>query len=311
MSQLYNITISKNQTDEKEYVIRDKNKINTGRFTILELDKENRRCNIRLKFYRKDEIDLLNETLQLLLKTIFNDTKINKVNVFIDDKIGVAAFLEMGFVLEGILSNNLFIQGEYINEIVMGINRANYKVGKFINLVQLESKNIMLRILMVGDAEELLDYYDRNREHLEAFEPRRNPSFYTVRVQHNILDENYKQFLNGSALDFGIFKKNKLIGKIRISNIVYGIFKNGIIGYSMDRYEQGNGYMTEAVNLISKYAAEELGLHRVEASALEDNEGSKKVLIKNGFEVLGKNEKYLYINGIWRDHITFYKILEK
>lgn len=311
MSQLHNITILKNQTDEKEYVIRDKNKINTGRFTILELDKENRRCNIRLKFYRREEIDLLNETLQLLLKTIFNDTKINKVNVFVDDKIGVVAFLEMGFVLEGILSNNLYVQGEYINEIVLGINRANYKIGKFINLVQLESKNVMLRILMPGDAEELLDYYERNKEHLEAFEPRRDSSFYTVKVQHNILNESYRQFLNGLALDFGIFKKNKLIGKIRISNIVYGIFKNGIIGYSIDRYEQGNGYMTEAVSLILKYAIEELGLHRIEASALIDNEGSKKVLIKNGFKVLGENEKYLFINGIWRDHITFYKILDK
>lgn len=311
MEQLQRVTISKSIADDNEYVIQDRNQINTGRFTILELDKENRKCNLRLKFYRTDEVDLLRDTLKILLKTIFNDSRINKVNVFADDKIGIAAFLEMGFVLEGILSDNLFIQGEYVNEIIMGIDRVNYKTSEYINLVHLKSRDIKLRILTPGDAKEMLAYYNRNSDNLKSFEPRRNQSFYTLRVQQNILSESYRQFLNGTGMDFGIFKENNLIGKIKISNIVYGIFKNAIIGYSMDKYEQKNGYMTEAVRLVLEYSMKELNLHRIEASALTENEGSKKVLLKNGFKVLGVNENYLFIDGKWRNHVTFYKILDK
>ena len=43
---------------------------------------------------------------------------------------------------------------------------------------------------------------------------------------------------------------------------------------------------------------------------MADNNKSKRVLLKSGFEEIGVNKKYLYINGKWRDHITFYKILE-
>ena len=35
-----------------DYVIKDKDKILIGRFTIVELDKENKKCNVKLKFYR-------------------------------------------------------------------------------------------------------------------------------------------------------------------------------------------------------------------------------------------------------------------
>ena len=66
--------------------------------------------------------------------------------------------------------------------------------------------------------------------------------------------------------------------------------------------------MKDAVETLTKYAFEELDLHRVEASTLPDNERSKRVLLGCGFKVLGINEKYLYINGKWQDHVTFYKV---
>ena len=117
--------------------------------------------------------------------------------------------------------------------------------------------------------------------------------------------------MNGTGIDLGIYLDDKLIGKIKISNIVYGVFKSGIVGYSLDEEYQGNGYMTEALTLVLKYAEEELDLHRLEASVLTDNDRSRSVLIKCGFKEIGINEKYLFINGAWRDHITFYRILEK
>lgn len=302
------VNITKGIGDSNEYIIRDENQIIIGRFTVLELDKENKKSSIKLKFYRKEDKKILNDSLNVMLYGVFKDININKVNLFIDESFPVNAFLDIGFSLEGILFDNLYIQGKYHNELIMGINRNEYNNARRNDYSEIYVNNLTLKILTPEYDKELLNYYIRNKHHLESFEPSRDSSFYTIEVQNKILQESYRQYLSGVSLDFGIFKKDELIGKIKISNIVYGIFKNGILGYSIDKDEQGKGYMKQAVNEIVKYAFEELELHRIEASVLVDNNKSKGVLLSCGFKELGINEKYLFINGKWRDHITYYKV---
>ena len=67
-----NIELIKGTLDD--YIIKDKDKIVIGRFTITELDKENKKCNLKLRFYREDNYDLLKVTLEAILKAIFNDS---------------------------------------------------------------------------------------------------------------------------------------------------------------------------------------------------------------------------------------------
>lgn len=306
MVQRQDVIVSRNLNSETEYVIKDKNKINIGRFEIIDLDKQNKKCNVNLKFYRNNDYELLKETLSLILKATFKDGIINKVNIFAIDTICLSSFLDLGFIIEGVFYDNLYSQGVYNNEISMGICREDYNNGKKNTFVELCSQDIMMKLLTPEDAEKLLNYYIRNKEHLTSFEPRRDISFYSIDVQRNILNDSYRQFLSGTAMDFGIFKEDKLIGKLRISNIVEGIFKSAVLGYSIDKDEQGKGYMKEAVKLAVKYAFKELNLHRLEASALVKNIRSQRVLISCGFKELGINEKYLFINGKWRDHITYY-----
>jgi ribosomal-protein-alanine N-acetyltransferase len=306
MLEMQGVTISRNLNSETAYVIKDKDKINIGRFEIVDLDKENKKCNVNLKFYRNDDYKLIKETLSLILKATFKDGFINKVNIFAVDTICLSSFLDLGFVLEGVFYDNLFSQGVYNNEISMGICRADYNLGQINTFVELYSHNISMKLLTPVDTEKLLDYNIRNKEHLSSFEPRRDSNFYSLDVQRNILNDSYRQFLSGTAMDFGIFKEDKIIGKLRISNIVEGIFKSAVLGYSIDKSDQGKGYMKEAVKLAIEYAFEELKLHRIEASALIDNIRSQRVLLNCGFKELGLNEKYLFINGKWRDHITYY-----
>ena len=308
MPQTLGISILKSPGNSNEYIIKDKDKINIGRFIIMDLNEENRKCDIKFKFYRVNDQDLLIETLKLVLKAVFNEIRVNKINIFISELIPVSPFLDLGFVLEGIFNENIYSQGNYFSELSMGINRSDYNYGNRISLVNIEGRDFNIKLLAPEHAQNLLDYYIRNKKHLEPFEPLRDNSFYTYEVQKNILSDSYRQFLNGTAVDLGIFKDDYLIGKLKLSNIVYGIFKSGILGYSIDKDEQGKGYMKEAVNLVVNYAFEDLDLHRIEASALVDNEPSKHVLIGCGFKELGINKKYLYINGGWKDHITYYKV---
>ena len=302
-----NIELIKGTLDD--YIIKDKDKIVIGRFTITELDKENKKCNLKLKFYREDNYDLLKITLEAILKAVFKDKNTFKANIVVSENINLKPFLDTGFTLEAIFTDNIFIKGSFYDELSFGINRNEYLNAGRNNIVDIKGKNISIRNFTPDDAEELLEYYLRNKEHLREFEPVRDTSFFTCETQKEILLESYRQLMTGSGSDLGIYIDNKLIGKAKISNIVYGVFKNGILGYSIDKEYEGRGYMKEAINLVLEYAKDYLDLHRIEASALTTNERSKGVLLACGFEEVGVNKKYLYINGKWSDHITFYKIL--
>lgn len=302
-----NIELIKGTLDD--YTIKDKNNIVIGRFTITELDKDNKKCNIKLRFYREDNYELLKVTLETILKAIFKNNNTFKANFIVSEDINLRAFLEIGFTLEAIFTDNIFIKGNFYDELSFGINRNEYSNQGRNNIVELQGKNILIRNFTPDDAEELLQYYIRNEEHLKPFEPTRDSSFYTYDTQKEILLESYRQLMTGVGSDLGIYIEGKLIGKAKISNIVYGVFKSGILGYSIDKQYEGKGYMKEAINLILNYAKEYLDLHRIEASVLTTNQRSKGVLLSCNFEEVGTNKKYLYINGKWSDHITFYKIL--
>lgn len=298
--------------NEREYVIKDNNYIILGRIFIVELDKQNKFCLFRLKFnkHTNEGYEYLKDTLNIILNILFKNMGINKVNVIAHENINTSAFTDLGFDLEGIITNSIATKSEYQSEIMFGINAIVFNKNQIKRELKIKSRSIKIQVLTQGDAEEVLDYHLRNREFLRCFEPSRDENFYTLDSQKQNLTENYKQFLNGNGVNFGIYKNNKLIGKIRISNIVMGVFKNAFIGYSMDEKEQSKGYMKEAVKLVVDYAFQELELHRIEATTLIDNEKSQRVLINCGFKELGISEKYLFINGEWRDHMVFYKVNE-
>lgn len=304
------IKIEVDKLTKTEYLIKDKNDIIVGRFVTSELTGKSKTCDINLNFYREYSYELLSDTLALILKATFKDLNIFKVNIKVNEKIDVNPFLDLGFTLEGIFSQNQYFNGQYYDELSFGITRSEYnKLNKY-SLVELIGKDITLRNLTPGDAKDMLNYYIKNKNHLAPFEPSKDSSFYTLEAQKRFLSKSYKEFFNGTSVELGIFKNEKLIGKVKLSGIIHGSFKTGILGYSIDEDEQGNGYMRESVKLLLKYAFYECDLHRVEASALIDNKKSRKVLEKSGFKLVGINEKYLFINGKWEDHATYYILKE-
>lgn len=304
------VKIEADKTNESEYLIKDLHNIILGRFNILDIDNEKKRCDINLRYYKEYKYSLLRDTLIYILRAVFKNMNIFKINIRTHENLDINPFLDLGFTLEGILSQNEFKNGEYIDELSLGITRTEYDNAFKYSNIELKGKNIVVRNLTPANAEDLLEYYIENKGHLAPFEPARDNEFYTIDAQRSILNESYKQFLNGSNIDLGIFKEEKLIGKIKISNIVYGSFRSGIIGYSMGKEHCGRGYMKEAVNIVLKYSFEECDLHRIEASALLDNEKSRNVLRRCGFKLIGINEKYLLINGKWRDHASYYIVKE-
>ena len=63
--------------------------------------------------------------------------------------------------------------------------------------------------------------------------------------------------------------------------------------------------MSEAVRAVSNFCFDQLGLNRVEAACLVNNDPSARVLENCDFSREGLARNYLKINGQWRDHLLF------
>jgi ribosomal-protein-alanine N-acetyltransferase len=63
--------------------------------------------------------------------------------------------------------------------------------------------------------------------------------------------------------------------------------------------------MYAALRTMLPFVFELLGLHRLEAACIPENEASRNLLVKIGFREEGRARRYLQINGDWRDHILF------
>lgn len=303
------ITIEPVQS-EGSYVIKDKDKVIIGKVKIVEYSNENKNCTFRLHFCGNEEesYEYITYIVRSFMNMLFDTLGLFKINVVIGETLDIRPFFDLNFHIEGIITNNNVINCKYSNEIFLGIDYDTYKKLRKITTLTLSGKNICLRNLNVNDGDKLLDYYKRNRQYLKEFEELKDESFYTLKRQIVLIRQQYIQFLNGSSVFLGIFKNENIIGIIHLYNIMGGMFKDATIGYSIDEAEQGNGYMKEAVKLISNYAFNTLKLHRIQAATLVDNIKSKSVLKASGFKEIGISEKYLFINGKWQDQCIFYKL---
>lgn len=85
--------------------------------------------------------------------------------------------------------------------------------------------------------------------------------------------------------------------------------REGEIGLWMAPPYCGEGYGTEASELLVEYAFDERNLHRVSAGVLETNDASRRIWEKLGFEHEGTQRESEFMDGAYRDTYT-YGVLE-
>lgn len=171
-----------------------------------------------------------------------------------------------------------------------------------------ETKRLILRQIDESWAEEVLQYYKRNRRFLSEWEPQRPEEFYTLDFQKNFLQEDFKANKNGKILRLWIINKNderKIIGCITFNLIVRGVLQSCILGYKLDKDEINKGLITEGMKRAINVVFDELKLHRIEAPIMPINTASIKVVSKLGFENEGLSKKYIKVNGKWEDHMRW------
>jgi len=109
----------------------------------------------------------------------------------------------------------------------------------------------------------------------------------------------------GRTLPWVITLDGDLVGQVTVGGIARGSLLSGYIGYWIDSRVAGQGVTPTAVAMASDHCFDVLGLHRIEINIRPENTASLRVVEKLGFRAEGAREKYLHIDGAWRDHLTF------
>jgi len=96
-----------------------------------------------------------------------------------------------------------------------------------------------------------------------------------------------------------------VVGQLNVANVLFGSVSSAVIGYWVVPEVAGRGITPTAVSLATDYLFSNLGLHRVEIDIRPENAASIRVVQKLGFRFEGLKERYIHINGAWRDHYVF------
>jgi ribosomal-protein-alanine N-acetyltransferase len=176
--------------------------------------------------------------------------------------------------------------------------------------IELRTDRLVLRTIDPTFAARALDFATRNRSFMAEWNPAVDETFYTLEFQEQRLRIERELLAQDRAVRLWLFKQDdrafeRIIGDLAFSNIVRGAFQSCHLGYKMDGAEINKGYITEAIERATRFAFEEMKLHRIEANIMPKNLRSIRVVEKLGFVNEGVSRKYLKIAGVWEDHIHY------
>lgn len=109
----------------------------------------------------------------------------------------------------------------------------------------------------------------------------------------------------GESFEFLLVRRRSdgaIAGYFDISQIIRGPLQSAFLGYGGVAALAGQGYMSEGLRLVLRFAFVELRLHRLEANIQPGNERSLALVRRAGFVREGFSERYLKIGGRWCDH---------
>ena len=177
---------------------------------------------------------------------------------------------------------------------------------------QLIGPRVLLRMAEAEDWKNWRILRELSEDYLKPWEPKWPRDAFSYGYYCSLLRRQWREWRSGSGYAFLIFThggaKPLLVGGITLGDVVHAAGQKGTIGYWMGKIYAGQGLMTEAADLVCKFAFAQLRLERIEASCLPHNEPSKAVLRRLGFIEEGYAKAYLQINGKREDHILWGKI---
>lgn len=162
-----------------------------------------------------------------------------------------------------------------------------------------------IRPPLKSDYEAWFAVRDASRDHLVPWEPTWSYDALSPDDWQRHMRGWKEAWAQDRAYAFFIWLGDELVGGMTFSNVRRGPALMTNLGYWQGAKHQGNGYMREAVNAGCLWVFHVLGLERIEAGTLAENERSKSLLRSLGFREEGVAREYLQINGKRHDHVLF------
>ena len=171
----------------------------------------------------------------------------------------------------------------------------------------LHGEGLFLRYPQMTDYMAWASLRKESREFLEPWEPTWAADELSRMAFRRRIRRYQREIRSDSAYPFFLFRAEDraLMGGCTLSHVRRGVTQSASLGYWIGAKFARHGYMTAAVKAILPFVFETLGLHRLEAACIPENEPSRSLLLKCGFKEEGLARRYLQINGVWRDHVLF------
>jgi ribosomal-protein-alanine N-acetyltransferase len=173
--------------------------------------------------------------------------------------------------------------------------------------LRLDGEGVVLRPPRASDYPAWSDLRRLSRTFLQPWEPSWPADDLSRAAFRRRLTAYQRDMDLGLGFSFLVFRREdlELVGGITLSNIRRGVAQMGTIGYWIGEPHARKGHTLASLRAVSGFGLGRLNLHRLEAACLPENEPSRRLLLRAGFQLEGRAQAYLKINGDWRDHLLF------
>ncbi|MEE3352079.1 MAG: GNAT family N-acetyltransferase [Saccharofermentanaceae bacterium] len=179
------------------------------------------------------------------------------------------------------------------------------------SVLSIQTKRLILSVYKPSAAQPVTDYIVRNRKFHKPFQQRHGERYYTVSEQRSYLKSDLSMFNRNTQVAFWITlpeEPERIIGRLSFYSLIGGAMNSCFVGYHLDELCQGQGYMSEALLAGCDFMFKFYRLHRIEADILPTNERSLACAGRCGFVKMGYNEKFMEIDGEYRDHVMMVRL---
>lgn len=163
---------------------------------------------------------------------------------------------------------------------------------------------VKLRPLARRDWRILQQLLEADRDWLRPWEASTPGIRYPVNARSMVSNLLYHQ-RKQTGLAFVILYEGSVVGQLNVANILHGSVSSATIGYWIAKDYAGRNITPYAVALAIDYLFDALALHRVEIDIRPENAPSIRVVEKLGLRKEGLKERFIHIDGAWRDHFVF------
>lgn len=152
-------------------------------------------------------------------------------------------------------------------------------------------------------AEAVAAYYQRNVARFSPVQPQPQEGFFTAPFWADRLAKAQQEYATGMSLRLFLLDGPEVAGHINYTSFMRGPLQQCFLGYGVDAGREGKGLLRRMLEQTNAWVFAQMGIHRISANYMPNNERSGALLRRLGFAVEGYARGYLLLDGQWRDHI--------